>query len=165
MSSKINTVSEALDILNTAVGGTAGEIPADATKVDALKQVYKTLGGAPADVEELSTVSEMVEKLANVAGGGGGGDFSTATVTFVDTDENGWQFQGPFLGTDMIIPFVFSDKANTQTAVLYKGLAVLECQDNETFTISGNAEKDELRPPRIYVTGDCTITLPSGGIA
>ena len=67
----IKTVSGALDVLNTKVGGTAGDIPADATKVDALKKLYATLGGSPETVEDISTISEMVEALAEVAQGGG----------------------------------------------------------------------------------------------
>lgn len=67
----INTVSASLDLLNTQLGGTEGTIPATATKVEALREIYTTLGGAD-DVSHISTVSEMVEKVAEVAEGGGG---------------------------------------------------------------------------------------------
>lgn len=67
----INTVSASLDLLNTQLGGAEGTIPATATKVEALREIYTTLGGAD-DVSHISTVSEMVEKVAEVAEGGGG---------------------------------------------------------------------------------------------
>lgn len=44
-----------------------------ATNVEALKNLYVTLGGNAADVADLDSNSEMIEALRNVAGGGGGG--------------------------------------------------------------------------------------------
>lgn len=78
----VKTIAGALDTLNTKLGGTAGEISADSTRVDALKTVYKTLGGGD-EVADIPTVSEMIEKLADVAQGGGGssgGEFTTKEV-------------------------------------------------------------------------------------
>lgn len=117
----------------------------------------------PARNKEEDILSKLAVGYAE-GGGGGGGDFSTAIITFVDNDQEGWQFQGPFLGADNILLSAYSDEANTQTVVLYKGLAVLECE-YETFTVSGNAEKDATRPAIVNITGDCTITIPEGGIA
>lgn len=187
MSSKINTVSEALDILNTAVGGTAGEIPADATKVDALKQVYKTLGGAPADVEELSTVSEMVEKLANVAGGGGGGDFVKLTLSCkVSTPDSEDSFNMDFsdrtteesasyidafridpeygIQANPESPYVLYDEPYTGEIYIIKDGCIFvyagEKLEN-TYTVTGAGEivADYNGEYAVKVTGDCEITV------
>ena len=59
-----------------------------ATNVEALKNLYVTLGGNAADVADLDSNSEMIEALRNVAGGGGGG--GVFTVTFTTTDGETW---------------------------------------------------------------------------
>lgn len=43
---QINTTSDALDNLNKKLGGADIEIEPSTNKVDALKKIYKTLGGA-----------------------------------------------------------------------------------------------------------------------
>lgn len=83
----INTVSASLDILNTQLGGTEGTIPATATKVEALREIYGTLGGTD-DVSHISTVSEMVEKVAEVASGGGGGGGATPSFMALTITNN-----------------------------------------------------------------------------
>ena len=67
----MKTVSQSLDDLNVKLGGTAGAIEPSTTKADALKAIYSTLGGTD-DVSNISTVSEMVDKVTEVAEGGGG---------------------------------------------------------------------------------------------
>lgn len=55
-----------------------------ATNVEALKNLYVTLGGNAADVADLDSNSEMIEALRNVAtGGGGGGAF---VINIAQTD-------------------------------------------------------------------------------
>lgn len=67
---KINTVAGALEKLNVKLGGVEGEINPKMQKVEALKKIYATLGGASEDVDELSTTYELVAKIADVAEGG-----------------------------------------------------------------------------------------------
>lgn len=68
---QINTTSDALDNLNKKLGGADIEIEPSTNKVDALKKIYKTLGGTD-DVKGLSTVYQVLEKITEVAEGGGG---------------------------------------------------------------------------------------------
>lgn len=42
------------------------------TIADSLKGLYAKLGGTPADVEDTSTVTEMIQEITEVAGSGGG---------------------------------------------------------------------------------------------
>lgn len=81
---QINTTSDALDNLNKKLGGADIEIEPSTNKVDALKKIYKTLGGTD-DVKGLSTVYQVLEKITEVAEGGGGG----TSVLFLEEDENG----------------------------------------------------------------------------
>lgn len=60
--------------------------------VDALKELYGKLGGTPADVEDISTTTEIIQEIADVAtpgGGGGGGstDIFTVGMTAETTEE------------------------------------------------------------------------------
>lgn len=80
---QINTTSDALDNLNKKLGGADIEIEPSTNKVDALKKIYKTLGGTD-DVKGLSTVYQVLEKITEVAEGGGG-----SSVLFLEEDENG----------------------------------------------------------------------------
>ena len=51
--------------------------------VDALKELYGKLGGTPADVEDISTTTEIIQEIADVASpGGGGGGGSAMIVNF-----------------------------------------------------------------------------------
>lgn len=90
----VNTVAQSLDVLNTQLGGTAGDIPASATKVDGLKTIYETLGGTPSDVTSISTVEDMIEKVAEVASGGG--SVPTVNVTFTNSTTKTMKLNGPF---------------------------------------------------------------------
>ena len=78
---KINTVAGALEKLNVKLGGVEGEINPKMQKVEALKKIYATLGGASEDVDELSTTYELVSKIADVAEGGGGNPNSVQVIT------------------------------------------------------------------------------------
>ena len=76
---QINTTSDALDNLNKKLGGADIEIEPSTNKVDALKKIYKTLGGTD-DVKGLSTVYQVLEKITEVAEGGGGSNIPTHNV-------------------------------------------------------------------------------------
>lgn len=51
--------------------------------VDALKELYGKLGGTPEDVEDISTTTEMIQEITEVASpGGGGGGNSSLLLTY-----------------------------------------------------------------------------------
>ena len=81
---QINTTSDALDNLNKKLGGADIEIEPSTNKVDALKKIYKTLGGTD-DVAGLSTVYQVLEKITEVAEGGGG-ESGLMIATYVPVD-------------------------------------------------------------------------------
>lgn len=89
----IKTVSQSLDDLNVKLGGTAGAIEPSTTKADALKAIYSTLGGTD-DVSNISTVSEMVDKVTEVAEAGG--SVPTVNVTFKNSTTTTMKLNGPF---------------------------------------------------------------------
>ncbi len=55
--------------------------------VDALKELYGKLGGTPEDVEDISTTTEIIQEITEVAspGGGGGGGVIYKTITVTET--------------------------------------------------------------------------------
>lgn len=157
---EITTIVESLKALNTKLGGSSSA----STKADALKDIYVTLGGNASDVEEVSTVTEMIQKVTEVAsGGGGGGDFSTATVTVIANSN-----------TPLTVPVAVDDPladaargfypvwsgSTNLTVILYKGAAFLTIDPNddthEITNVSGNASivDDGI----VIITGDCTVT-------
>lgn len=106
-----------------------------------------------------------------LSGGGGGGssDFSTATVTLVDSGGLGatlygafyYESEPPFVLDPHTTAYAYTDQGTVEI-VLYKGSALIDANDvtdqGATFTVSGNASA--LTPmPMINVTGDCTITI------
>ncbi len=52
------------------------------TKVEALKHLYETLGGNPSDVLSETQIANMIDKLCDVAGGGGGDSLYVHNITF-----------------------------------------------------------------------------------
>lgn len=115
---------------------------------------------------EVTTDGTEITKVVNVAtgeeyGGGGGGDFSTAEVTIINTSDAELAGSMPIVlaGDDEEmsvgeIPVSFGE--NNYTAILYKNCALLIVYDatitdsDGSVTIVGNSA---------YISGDCTITL------
>ena len=97
-------------------------------------------------------------------GGGGGGDFSTAQVTVVNTNTGSARSlkgantvdNGEDTGSagSMGIP---TSTTETFSAILYKGVALINRGDATIVSVSGSAEK--LGSSMVMVTGDCTITI------
>ena len=106
----------------------------------------------------------VARKLSSGGGGGGGSsDFSTATVTFNVSGTS--QVNAPFILTapldppiDYIDPMGSKLSAGEYDIVLYKGIALLMCND---LTVSGTASGaiEHLAGDVYKVTGDCTITI------
>ena len=53
------------------------------TTVDALKGLYEKMGGESADVEDVSTIPDMIDELTTVAGSGGGSTITKEGETLV----------------------------------------------------------------------------------
>ena len=157
---QINTTSDALDNLNKKLGGADIEIEPSTNKVDALKKIYKTLGGTD-DVAGLSTVYQVLEKITEVAeGGGGSSDFSTAEVTI--NNERTYNYNLPYLTEYGGIEYIqtYNSTSGTFNVVLYKGNAVLSFVDEVSLVYTGNVT--ELAAGFVYlITGDATITVTS----
>lgn len=91
---EITTIVESLKALNTKLGGSGSSA---STKADVLKDIYVTLGGNASDVEEVSTVTEMIQKVTEVVSGGGGGEAPVCTLTIVNnTGDDIWYSVSPF---------------------------------------------------------------------
>lgn len=125
------------------------------------------------DNEEYSVdKAQIVEKDGTVheLGGGGGGDFTIAKLTIVDSDAADVLVFVPYItesDLDMNFPHInlqdFSDAFNNKNVVLYKGAAVCRMEYPDlTFSLSGDVS--ELENHGVFkITGDCTITISIGG--
>lgn len=111
-------------------------------------------------------------------GGGGSSDFSTAEVTFVDTEGEGYPVYAPFVleadeyieqggmlpesatPASSIYPIYFTDTFTDPVRVaLYKGSAYISI-DGQAASVSGNATiLDPITKRIIQITGDCIITI------
>ena len=94
-------------------------------------------------------------------GGGGSSDVSTAKITLVDPNENGYVLLGPFYEDAMAMAKCFTDDGEVGV-LLYKNLAQVDAtnvlEDGGSFSLSGNAETG-LSEGLILISGDCTITV------
>lgn len=176
---QINTASDALDNLNKKLGGADIEIEPSTNKVDALKKIYKTLGGTD-DVKGLSTVYQVLEKITEVAEGGGGGGIENVTLVVT----NGRTGDSIYL-PDYFEPAYPSIINNTLQAVSPKEVAI-EAQASYTLNIAHSSVPTEISMPsfddepvgsgnvvvtydeesklyKLSISGDCAITiLPQG---
>ena len=144
---QINTTSDALDNLNKKLGGADIEIEPSTNKVDALKKIYKTLGGTD-DVKGLSTVYQVLEKITEVAGGGG--DFSTAIATVQITGETFIEI--PLINDGISAAGIV--QSGTYIIPLYKGKAFAYCADPAEITGNITGESGNF-----VITGDFTISI------
>lgn len=155
---QINTTSDALDNLNKKLGGADIEIEPSTNKVDALKKIYKTLGGTD-DVAGLSTVYQVLEKITEVAEGGGGGDLTIANVSI---SASGLNYYLPVLDEQDGINFINATMRSNSgifQVPLYKGNAVfMPVDEGLAIDIAGNITP--LVEGQAYlITGDGSIGL------
>lgn len=169
---EITTIVESLKALNTKLGGSGSSA---STKADALKDIYVTLGGNASDVEEVSTVTEMIQKVTEVAsGGGGGGDFTTVSCTIIVTDTyDDYQCfahgatiatvpgYGDFIG--LIMPTAKGQTGNCELIFSSQDTCCLKLTDTHNAPItnavcSGAVEYSEAYGAYVY-TGDFTLTV------
>lgn len=93
---------------------------------------------------------------------GGGGDFSTATVTFINQKSTYPEFFGSFVIDDEDYSGTFyvanptANATTVYTVALYKGKASISNPNNEPLDISGSAEEYN---EEVIITGDCTIEI------
>lgn len=116
-------------------------------------------------------------KVNGVEYGGGGGDFSTAEVTFIDTDGEGYVVRAPFVlegdeyidqggllpegvtPASSIYPYYFTDSFSDPVKVaLYKNSAYVDF-GGPIVSVSGSATILDLNNTIVQITGDCTITV------
>lgn len=77
----VKTVSQAIDDLALKISGSEGDSGEEVrSKVGALKNLYEALGGDKEDIKGTSTVAQMIDEIAKLDLGGGGGDIETVTV-------------------------------------------------------------------------------------
>lgn len=160
----VKTVPGALDILNQKLGGNAGDIPASSTKEYALEKIYRTLGGEES-LEGVNTTSEIIEKIAGVAqGGGGSSDFSTAEVTVRQTT-------GTDYSSNLALPLIVNNNLTAQnfdaeimpesvtvTVALLNGKCVVFSRNATDYGVSGNIEYDS-NAMGYVITGNCVISI------
>lgn len=102
----------------------------------------------------------------------GSSDFSTATLTVINNLDADFAFHAPIIASSLTEPFfeflgagiyVNPSESQVYTLALYKGKALIDgfALGNYTITASGSIEKP--MDGVYFATGDCNITLSSGG--
>lgn len=153
---QINTTSDALDNLNKKLGGADIEIEPSTNKVDALKKIYKTLGGTD-DVAGLSTVYQVLEKITEVAeGGGGSGTFYTVSNSEDSTINLNIAVSADASTTERLFAEILLDAGNSmKLADDYYYLV-----RKEFTTAEGSVEEVEIDGDQWYlITGDASFLI------
>lgn len=115
---------------------------------------------------------EMLFNNAMNAEGGGGGDFSTATLVIDTAQAHSGGFYLPVIDDSDDDPMIYLlnegysvREHTTPNVVLYRGtcLTSVESDSNLIVTTTGNIEADgEGGVWYLYITGDGTITVADG---
>lgn len=112
------------------------------------------------DVQSVDGVIQGV-KVNGEDAGGGGGDFSTATMNIVINDNVDLNISCAFLRRGKIMGGTFKFSQDTSiTIVLYKGTALIDLTDNNLSIYTSGAITSE-GSGTYTASGDCTITAES----
>lgn len=121
---------------------------------------YNTVYDVDADM-----ASELIDEgLAESYGGGGGGDFSIATMTISVGADNSLTVRGALaveqggVGASIAGDDQYTE-SGTAEIILYKGMAVVELSTSDTIDVSGDIK---FMNDSYVVTGDCTVTVSGG---
>lgn len=138
------------------------------------------LGGEATTVADLTDIPSIIDKIADVASGGGGGssDFKIVNMTIVDNRETTATFATAYVpsifthdGVSYLMPMVFIKAGNaTYPVILYKNHALLFLDDangrhgpayfKERITLSGDVElADGGTEYNLIISGNFTMTL------
>jgi hypothetical protein len=143
---------------------TAANLSSIERGVSAVAEEYTPTTWANGDTVTAAALNNIEQGIVNA--GGGSSDFSTATCTLVGEAVVNGSFYG-YVGQDeyavvyntrMVGPYVEDNKF---PIVLYKGKALIQVLDETVAFYSGDIT--ELGNNYFFITGDCTITISSGG--
>lgn len=150
------TIASAFNDIAVAQGGTASKNGTISGAIDALNDAL-----AGSDQQQASTIEGAVRLLGQHIGGGGG-DASTATVTYSLTggkselyveaavaaeDESGKYSNSSFQS---------EEASGSFTVLLFGGKALAAFAESLVTVVSGDAESDG---SVVTITGNCTVTI------
>lgn len=125
--------------------------------VDSLKNFYKKQGGTPSDVRGIKSISGVIDKIANLSLGGGGGSQSEYVFDF-DLSQNGG---GEWIATPRQgVTYAAVIAACAETKNVY---FVAHAGDNETIIASVN--KLTSTASVFFVSGTTIIAINSIEVA
>ena len=140
-----------------------------AVKLNKLEQGVDSMSYTPTvwsagDVVTAEKLNKLEQGVAD--SGGGGGDLTTATVTFINNSGISFPINGCFaIETGGDEPYVSSSfeylvkdvEESTATIIIFKGEADLYAVGDYSISTSGDIE--DVGDGYYVVTGDCTITF------
>lgn len=127
-----------------------------------------SFNAVPEDAADPDVKVYVNGELIESGGGGGGGDLSTAIVTL--TIAEGCSCFLPYCNDgnndpEAVAADTIAYYSGEYNVVLYKGEALLSANDLSVVSaVSGDAEQDATYTRFVHITGDCSITIASGGI-
>lgn len=132
--------------------------------VQSVNSEYTPTTWAEGDIVTATKLNNIEQGIVN-AGGGGGGDFSTAEVTVVNQSEyNFWLSLPNIYGDELYSGLDSGDLDDTPlTTVLYKNAIApsVISRDEHEFRIEGSGSV-VISPDThqvVAITGDCTLTI------
>ena len=139
---------------------TATRMNALETAVGDMNMSYTPNTWSDGDILSADKMNALEQAVAS--GGGGSSDFSTATVTVVNTGSgrslNGAHALDDGEDTGSVGSMgILASATMTFLVILYKGVAWISAGNTTIVSVSGSAEK--LGSSMVMVTGDCTITI------
>lgn len=117
---------------------------------------------AQQDVQVPQTNAGAILALAQYVGGGGGGDFTTASVIFAKDTEADFTVACPNIFDGRFYSYIDSadiDGEMPTDVVLYKGsvMVIVAVGTVKVGSVSGSAETSDIGS--VTITGDCTVTF------
>ena len=147
---------------------TAANLSSIEKGVSAVAEEYTPTTWANGNTVTAAGLNNIEQGIVNA--GSGSSDFSTATVTLICNASAVSAFMA--IARDAELPFIPTPQSDgdlymesgdelTVTAILYKGVS--HCYFDGASSVVGTGDVEVVRDVEANITGDCTITISSGG--
>lgn len=155
----MTTKDAILKLADAVSGNTSANVATDVQALAVLAQAMT--GGVPA--EPLATVDDAIGYIADNYSGGGGGDYTTASVTFLNSSQQeDFQIGCANVYDGAIVQSIDWADMDGETpfdVIMYKGETYTDLPSDVAITVTAVTGDIEIYHGKAYIHGDGAVTI------